>query len=350
MAGRITLRIENGVVAAAILPGGGHIAGLEFIGGPARGINPLWQVPWPSMEPSQFREARDLDLYGGPPEGRLLASIMGHNLCLDYFGPPSASEEDAGLTVHGEAGVAEWQVFSQAPDKIVLMVALDYAGLAVAREYRLVAGAPTLVVETQVKNLRNASREIGWQEHPTFGPPFLEPGVTTFDASVAKAATYPVPFAARHRLAFGKEFTWPMAPGADGKPVDLRVFGAGEPYGDFTAQLMDKADWCWFAGHHPKLGLACAYAWSFADYPWLGMWDEHLDRLTKPWSGRTEARGMEFGMSPYAMGRQAMRDLGSLFGTPVLMTIPAQGTVTKRFQVTLTAGPSAGPVRPAIVL
>src|SRR5687768_827418 len=136
MAERLALRIGNGVVAATILPGGGHIAGIEFLEGPARGINPLWTVPWHSMEPSQFREARDLDAYGGPPEGRLLASIMGHNLCLDFFGPPSSAEEDAGLTVHGEAGVAEWQVFTREADRLGLMAALDHAGLAVAREYR----------------------------------------------------------------------------------------------------------------------------------------------------------------------------------------------------------------------
>ena len=37
-------------------------------------------------------------VYGGGADGRLLAGIMGHNLCLDIFGGPSAEEAAAGLT------------------------------------------------------------------------------------------------------------------------------------------------------------------------------------------------------------------------------------------------------------
>lgn len=336
--GRPAVRIGNGIVTATVLPGGAYLAGIELVSGKAKGINPLWQVPWPSMDPAAFREARDLGEYGGPPEGRLLASIMGHNLCLDFFGAPSAAEEDAGLVVHGEAGVTEWTIVEQAPDRLVLTADLPFCGLRVTRIHRTPAGEPVLDVETTVLNLRDRGREIGWQEHATFGPPFLVPGVTSFDAGVAKAAVFPDIFAARHRLTPGAEFAWPMAPGIDGTPVDLRVFADAEPFGDFTTQLMDPASpEAWFTATNPKLGVTCRYTWPRAEYPWLGMWDEHRDRLSKPWSGRTEARGLEFGVSPDTRGKIALRKLGSLWSTPVLAVVPPSGSITKRFRVSLSA-------------
>lgn len=336
--GRNAIRIGNGIVTATILPGGAYLAGIELVSGPAAGINPLWEVPWASMEPAAFRPARDLDAYGGPPEGRLLASIMGHNLCLDFFGSPSAAEEDAGLVVHGEAGVTEWTVAEAAADRLVLAVELPYAGLRVRRIHSIAAGSATLHVETSVSNLRERGREIGWQEHATFGPPFLVPGVTAFDAAIAKAAVFGEVFAARHRLKPGQEFTWPHGPGVDGKPLDLRVFADDTPYGDFTTQLLDPGSpQAWFTATNPKLGLSCRYDWPRVEYPWLGMWDEHRDRLSPPWSGRTEARGLEFGVSPDTRGKVALKKLGSLWSTPVLAVVPPSGTITKRFQVTLTA-------------
>ena len=48
-----------------------------------------------SIEPSVFGAA-DAATYGGGSDARLLAGIMGHNLCLDIFGPPSDEEAQAG--------------------------------------------------------------------------------------------------------------------------------------------------------------------------------------------------------------------------------------------------------------
>ncbi|MEK7766064.1 MAG: hypothetical protein AAB368_07475, partial [bacterium] len=169
-----------------------------------------------------------------------------------------------------------------------------------------------------------ALREIGWQEHATFGPPFLEGGVTVFDLPASWATSHPAPFARRHRLRIGPktEFAWPLAPGADGRPVDLRLFPSAERAGDFPAQLMDPGrTWAWAPAVHPGRGLLAGYAWRRADFPWVGNWEEHRDRESAPWGGRTEARGIEFGASPFAQGRDAMRALGSLRGTPVLTAI-----------------------------
>jgi len=342
---RRILHIENDSMRVGVLPGGGHLGSVELKSGNGSGVNPLWNVPWPSMEPEAFVAARDLANYGGPPEGRLLASIMGHNLCLDYFGGPSKAEEAAGLTVHGETSVATWMFTTHgepggAP-RLDGEADLPYAGLKVRRTLALAARDAVLRVDTDVENLRSEDRPIGWQEHVTFGPPFLEKGVTACDLSAVRAMTNPEDFARRHRLPPGREFTWPVAPGLDGTPRDLRVYPADEFSGDFTTQLLDPGrEWAWLTAVNPRLKLLCGYLWKSSEFPWIGNWEENYDRLQPPWSGRTLARGMEFGLSPFAQGKEAMQKLGRLFGVPTLGTIAGHGRMKAVFYVFLAPIPS----------
>ena len=85
--GRKVVWVGNEHLQIAMAHGGGHIAALRFPG-IAESANPFWQPPWTSLEPeSVTAEIVDRD-YGGAPEGRLLASILGHSLALDLYGPP----------------------------------------------------------------------------------------------------------------------------------------------------------------------------------------------------------------------------------------------------------------------
>src|SRR5918999_3138060 len=103
---RRAVSIENNHIRVTALVEGGHIA--EIYDKQA-GINPLWTPPWPSIEPSSYDHARH-HRYGRGVDAVLLAGIMGHNLCLDIFGGPSAEEAAAGLPVHGEASAVRYEV------------------------------------------------------------------------------------------------------------------------------------------------------------------------------------------------------------------------------------------------
>ena len=98
--------LENADLRVTVLEEGGHIA--EIFDKRAR-VNPLWTPSWPSIEPSTFNP-RLHTTYGAGGDARLLAGIMGHNLCLDIFGGPSPEEAAAGLTPHGEASVARYEL------------------------------------------------------------------------------------------------------------------------------------------------------------------------------------------------------------------------------------------------
>src|ERR1700719_4352461 len=108
--GRRAAVIENSHLRVTVLTEGGHIAEILDKG---TGVNPLWTPPWTSMEPSRYDPNRCPE-YGVGDEAKLLAGIMGHNLCLDVFGGPSPEEAVAGLTVHGETSVLPYEIVESA--------------------------------------------------------------------------------------------------------------------------------------------------------------------------------------------------------------------------------------------
>src|SRR5215813_5425922 len=108
--GRRAAFIENEDVRVTVLKEGGHIA--EILDKQS-GVNPLWIPPWPSIEPSTYDLLKHPE-YGTATDARLLAGIMGHNLCLDIFGGPSEEEFQAGITSHGEGSVVPYEITEDA--------------------------------------------------------------------------------------------------------------------------------------------------------------------------------------------------------------------------------------------
>src|SRR5438093_1152902 len=137
--GRRAAAIENADLRVTVLEEGGHIA--EMFDKRA-GVNPLWTPPWPSIEPSSFDRLRTsghaarAEPYGAGVDARLLAGIMGHNLCLDIFGGPSADEAAAGLDPHGEASVARYEI-ETAANTLTMHARFPLAQLFVERRIEL---------------------------------------------------------------------------------------------------------------------------------------------------------------------------------------------------------------------
>ena len=175
MEGRKQVHLENEHVTLTVLPGGGHIAALTL---KSNNVNPLWTPPWPSIEPSSFDPAKHPG-YGLGPEQRLLAGIAGHNLCFDFFGPPSDAETAAGLSVHGEASVVDWSVTTSGA-AMHAIAELPQARMRITRELKLGARAYAVTVTETAENLMDVDRVVGWTQHATLGPPFVEPGKTVF--------------------------------------------------------------------------------------------------------------------------------------------------------------------------
>jgi hypothetical protein len=303
--GRRATSIENELVRVTVLHEGGHIA--EILDKQS-GVNPLWTPPWESIEPSTY-DLRTHPEYGADSESKLLSGIMGHNLCMDIFGGTSAEEAAAGLTVHGEASVAAYEV-TAADGELTQRARFPQSQLQLERRIAL-AGRVVKVVET-VENESATDRPIAWTEHVTLGPPFLEKGATQFRAPVAKSEV--------------------LQEGVG----DLQLYTDAPVSGGFTTHLMDPSrDTAYFVAWSPRSQVALGYVWRRADFPWLGVWEENYGRMSAPWNGRALTRGMEFGASPMPETRRQMIERGSLFGVPAFRWIPARTRVEVRYSAAI---------------
>jgi len=63
----------------------------------------------------------------------------------------------------------------------------------------------------------------------------------------------------------------------------------------------------------------------------VAIWEENRARTGAPWSGRCQARGLEFGSTPFPVGRREAFACGPLFATPHFSIVPARGRVTARY-------------------
>lgn len=308
---RHAVRLENALTRVTVTVEGGHIAELLD---KTTGASPLWLPPWPSIEPSTWSAAACPE-YGNDAESKLLAGIMGHNLCLDLSGPPSDSEARAGMCVHGEAGIVPWAC-TMSEGTLTTSCTLPAPQLSFTRTLRL-EGRRLRVGET-VENLCSLDRPIAWTQHVTLGPPFLQDGVTQFRMPATKS----------RGIGEDTDFDWPFHPQPDGTARDLRVY-APNPSSNFTGHLLDPDQpRGWFTAWSPAAGAALGYVWDRSDFPWLGVWEENCLRPHKPWESRTRTRGMEFGVSPFPETRRQMLERGSLFGVPAFRWLPARGTLS----------------------
>jgi len=327
--GRRSTSIENDALRVTVLHEGGHIA--EILD-KRTGINPLWIPPWPSIEPSIYDPARHPE-YGGGADASLLAGIMGHNLCLDIFGGPSPDEAAAGLAVHGEVSTARFGVEAVA-HQIAMNARLPAAQLRVER--RIVLDNRVVRVHESVENLSATDRPIGWTQHVTLGPPFLEKGATEFRVSATRSRVFEGAFGADDTLVPGADFDWPLAPRTSGGFEDLQRYAAAARSSAYTAHLMDPAhDEAFFVTFSRSAALAFGYAWRRADFPWLGIWEENHSRTAPPWNGRTLTRGLEFGVSPMPDTRRQMIERGQLFDTPGFRWIGAQRRIEVDYRAVL---------------
>jgi hypothetical protein len=316
---RQVVRIENDELMVTVTVEGGHIA--EIIEKKS-GMNPLWTPPWPSIEPSTYSVERHPE-YGNDSESKLLAGILGHNLCLDIFGTPSDAEYAAGVTVHGESSVAPYRIEASGA-RMIARAHLPLAQLDFEREIELAGGGVVKIRET-VTNLTGMDRPLAWTQHVTLGPPFLEAGITRLDMNAPRSMVFPGDFGEAQPYKPGAIFQWPLAPNKDGSTTDLRIQSTAERSAGVTCHVVEDGS---FEAFHPPTRLLFGYSWKRADFPWISLWEENRSRTFAPWNGNAVTRGVEFGVSPFAEGRRAMVERGSLLGVPTYRWLGARESVT----------------------
>jgi hypothetical protein len=325
--GRRAVCFENDTLRLTVLDEGGHIA--EVFDKRAS-VNPLWVPNWKSVEPSAYAREKHAH-FGSGPDAKLLAGIMGHNLCLDLFGVPSPEEALAGLTVHGEASVDRYDI-AESGGELLLQLTLPLAQLKFSRSIRLY-GQHVRIHEV-IENLSGIDRPLGWTQHVTLSPPFLDPATTQFCASFTRSVVAENDPGSDAYLKLGREFVWPIAPRSDGGESNLRQMHRTAPASGYTAHLADpQRKHAYFVAFSQQFRLAFGYVWRRNDFPWMGIWEENCSRQATPWDGRTVTRGMEFGVSPFPETRREMLERSRLFDTPTYKWIPARARLEAEYWI-----------------
>ena len=285
--GRSGFRLRSRWGHVSVLQHGGHICAL--ISNKHSGINPLWRPNWKTIDPHKYIPARHASLYGSAPEGRLLAGIAGHSVSFDYFGPPSSEEIAAGHNTHGEAPVVKWNSRQTSGTRVPTLVYgadLPKAQIHFERRISLDRNNPVVYCEESALNLSTFDRPISWNEHITFGPPFLECDTTLFDMPATRGMVCSKSFSKRMFIQADSEFTWPRVRNTHGGFHNLRTT-PNVRFGHYTAHLLDPGlSTAFVAVCNPRLRLLVLYLFSRKDFPWVGNWEEQRNRISAPWNGR----------------------------------------------------------------
>ena len=325
----------------SVLEGGGHICELNL--SECDAVNPLWRPQWKTIDPHLYNIVKHSRTYGPLPDGRLLCGIAGHNLGFDYFGPPSIEEIAAGHSTHGEAPSVKWR-FKSAPGAssttLHSSALLPQAQIKFAREVSLDVQHPVIYCEETALNLSTFDRPISWNEHVTFGPPFVETDVTFFDMSATRAKTCPASYSTRPLVKTSTEFTWPIAPGVRGERLNLRMVPKIK-FEHYTAQLMDpKLKLAFVAGCNPRVGLLVIYLFRRAEFPWVGSWIARFHQSHAPWNRKAFCRGLEFSTTPFAIPRRETVEQNRMFGESVYRWLPAKSEIKVRYMILLFRVPN----------
>jgi hypothetical protein len=338
--GRSGYRVRTEWGQVSVLSGGGHICELKLHSVP--GVNPLWRPPWTTIDPDRYLPGKHRRKYGPPPDGKLLSGIAGHSLSFDHFGPPSKEETAAGLSTHGEAPSLRWKLLHKSDSRRPTLRygrTLPQAQIDFRRTISVDPAHPVIYCEEQATNLSVYDRPISWNEHVTFGPPFLECGTTIFDMPATRSRVSPSVYSERMFLKPDSEFLWPNAPTKQGATADLRKT-PDQRFGHYTAQLLDpEREMAFISACNPSQRFLVVYVFRRAEFPWVGNWEERNNRTEAPWKARTFCRGIEFSTTPFAIPRRDTIDQGLLFGERTYRWLPAKASRRVRFLILLFRTP-----------
>lgn len=316
--GRDAWVIRNGRMQVSVLKGGGFFGEIRLTSGDAkRDLNPMRVPHYPTIDPHTYDDAKHNAIYGDGPHRWLHSGYMGNYLCFPIYGPPSSEAEGrAGLGNHGETVLVPWRKVSQdvRGDAIVLEMEADLkiSQFKMRRRITMPRDAAEFTVEETAENLLAFDRPFLWMQHATFGPPFIAPGKSVMRISAVKSGT-------------------------EGEPLELRTMPATPKSGSYTALRLDPArEENFFVMSNPDHPTSIGFVFPAATHPWVGDWMENQRNTGLPWQGKTIARGIEFGTSPYAEGLRKALERGSMFDTPTFGWIEAKGKYGTRYTVFLT--------------
>jgi hypothetical protein len=116
-----------------------------------------------------------------------------------------------------------------------------------------------------------------------------------------------------------------MAPGVDGKPLDLRAAPANKTWMGHTTTLMDPSrPLAYVTVLNTARRYLLGYVFRRDEFPWV---QNYMNYPADGWL----ARGLEFATQPFDLPRRDMVELNRMFDTPVYRWLPAKSKISTRF-------------------
>jgi hypothetical protein len=302
-------QIASGEVRVTVMECGGHVAETAS---QSSGVNPLWIQDRSTIDADQYDPLIHGRIYGDDAEAKLISGLLGHNLCLPYWGLPSEAEFRCGMTCHGETNAVRWLERIHTPERLSLEVSLPSSGLRVQRDIRC-AGS-IVHFKTSVENLLKLDRPMAWCEHVTIGPPFLSSGDTGFWANLGRGY--------QTSTNFKDIFRWPEGRGK--VACDLTGF-ASHTHSDLVNSFLVEGYGAYgaFATWNARLGSLLGYVFRADQFPWLNVWENNDERR--------KTRGMEFSNTPIEGSMKQLLAHPRVLDQPAFEWLDARSRITKEF-------------------
>jgi hypothetical protein len=242
------MSLANSKMVLSVLPGGGFIGDVHLTtGDPKVDVNPMRVPHYQTMDPFAYDAANPehAEKWGENwVQSKLMSGYMGQFTCFPQFGHSAAEFAASGYGQHGEAILVEWQrqpAEEHHAGELAMAAHLPLNQYAFSRKVSLLPGETVAVVTETAENLSVAERPLQWNQHVTFGPPFVEVGKMFADASIDFEG---LPQGEDHRPMVGRTHKWLLAQKKHG----------------------------WVAAYHADYNVLYGNIFDTADNPWLLDW------------------------------------------------------------------------------
>jgi hypothetical protein len=192
--------------------------------------------------------------------------------------------------LHGESSLLPWSCkkIESENGRVTATLSLDCLRYPLRAEKTLILGGSKFTVSEDIQNLGEQQLEFSWAQHIAYGEPFVSQELQ-IDIPAVRAVSHDYDVS-HERIKRNTEFSWPMAPGADGNPVDMTKIPDHNlrAQEDFPIVELRSPS---YRLYNPTMDLGVELKWSSA-FPYLWYW-LNWGILDYPWFGRARTLALE---------------------------------------------------------
>ncbi len=191
---------------------------------------------------------------------------------------------------HGESALLPWSCtgFQVTDGKVTSHLSLNCLRYPLRAEKTLSLEGSKLTVSEDIINTAEQGIELSWAQHIAYGEPFISSDLQ-IDISAVRAVTHGYEMS-HERIKRNVPFDWPMAPGLDGRKVDLTKIPdkSLRVQEDFPITELRSPS---YTLYNPSLDLGVELSWNSA-FPYLWYW-LNWGILDYPYFGRAHTLALE---------------------------------------------------------